>query len=196
MIKLRPVRREDAAVLVGIYRPYVEEKTASLEYDTPTVEEFTRRIESISAEFPYIVCEVDGELVGYSYAHRYKERFGYRFCAELTVYLKEGFTGKRLGTRLYSAVIELLGLMGYRNLYGIVTDPNPGSFALHKSLGFSETGREHLAGVKFGKWHDVVLFEKLIAPHEPLTDDPRGLPLTLPELGRDRFAEILAKYRE
>ena len=86
--------------------------------------------------------------------------------------------------------------MGYRNLYGIVTDPNPGSFALHKSLGFSETGREHIAGVKFGEWHDVVLFEKLIAPHEPLTDDPRGLPLTLPELGRDRFAEILAKYGE
>lgn len=66
--------------------------------------------------------------------------------------------------------------MGYRNLYGIVTDPNPGSFALHKSLGFSETGREHLAGVKFGEWHDVVLFEKLIAPHEPLTDDPRRMP--------------------
>lgn len=108
-----------------------------------------------------------------------------------------GIVGKkRLGTRLYSAIIELLGLMGYRNLYGIVTDPNPGSFALHKSLGFSETGREHLAGVKFGEWHDVVLFEKLIAPHEPLTDDPRGLPLTLPELGRDRFAEILAKYGE
>lgn len=64
-------------------------------------------------------------MVGYSYAHRYKERFGYRFCAELTVYLKEGFGKKRLGTRLYSAVIELLGLMGYRNLYGIVTDPNP-----------------------------------------------------------------------
>ena len=179
MIRLRPAKPE-----------YVEIGTASLEYDTPLVEEFGRRLESISAEFPYIVCEVDGEVVGYSYAHRYKERFGYRFCAELTVYLKEGFGKKRLGTRLYSAVIELLGLMGYRNLYGIVTDPNPGSFALHKS------GREHLAGVKFGEWHDVVLFEKLIAPHEPLTDDPRGLPPTLPELGRDRFAEILAKYGE
>lgn len=196
MIRLRPAKPEDVPALVGIYRPYVEIGTASLEYDTPSVEEFGRRLESISAEFPYIVCEVDGEVVGYSYAHRYKERFGYRFCAELTVYLKEGFGKKKLGTRLYSAVIELLGLMGYRNLYGIVTDPNPGSFALHKSLGFSETGREHLAGVKFGEWHDVVLFEKLIAPHELLTDDPRGLPLTLPELGRDRFAEILAKYGE
>ena len=178
MIRLRPAKPEDVPALVEIYRPYVEIGTASLEYDTPSVEEFGRRLESISAEFPYIVCEVDGEVVGYSYAHRYKEGFG----------------KKRLGTRLYSAVIELLGLMGYRNLYGIVTDPNPGSFALHKSLGFSETGREHLAGVKFGEWHDVVLFEKLIAPHEPLTDDPHRMPLTVSGIGQDKFAEILAEY--
>ena len=95
MIRLRPAKPEDIPALVEIYRPYVEIGTASLEYDTPSVEEFGRRLESISAEFPYIVCEVDGELVGYSYAHRYKERFGYRFCAELTVYLKEGFGKKK-----------------------------------------------------------------------------------------------------
>ncbi len=193
MIKLRPVRREDAAVLVGIYRPYVEEKTASLEYDTPTVEEFTRRIESISAEFPYIVCEVDGEVVGYSYAHRYKERFGYRFCAELTVYLKEGFGKKRLGTRLYSAVIELLGLMGYRNLYGVVTDPNPGSFALHKSLGFSETGREHLAGYKFGKWFDVVIFERQTGACGELADF-RECPRVIGEIAG--YQAVLDKWSE
>lgn len=98
MIRLRPAKPEDVPALVEIYRPYVEIGTASLEYDTPSVEEFGRRLESISAEFPYIVCEVDGEVVGYSYAHRYKERFGYRFCAELTVYLKEGF-GKKSSAR-------------------------------------------------------------------------------------------------
>ena len=87
MIKFRPVKPCDAAALVEIYRPYVEVRTASLEYDTPSVAEFTRRIETISAEFPYIVCELDGRIIGYAYAHRYKERFGYRFCAELTIYL-------------------------------------------------------------------------------------------------------------
>ena len=193
MIRLRPAKVGDAARLVEIYRPYVEVKTASLEYDTPSVEEFTRRIESISADFPYIVCELDGEPVGYAYAHRYKERFGYRFCAELTVYVKEGFTGKRLGTRLYSALIELLRMMGYKNLYGIVTDPNPGSFALHKSLGFVETGREHFAGFKFGKWFDVVLFERLIGEYGVLPDE-RFCPKRIGEI--DGYQAVLDKWSE
>ena len=193
MIKLRPVRTEDAAALVEIYRPYVEVKTASLEYDTPTVEEFTRRIESISAEFPYIVCELDGEPVGYAYAHKYKERFGYRFCAELTVYVKEGCTGHKIGTRLYSALIELLGLMGYKNLYGIVTDPNPGSFALHKSFGFKETGREHFAGYKFGKWFDVVLFERLIGTYDELPDE-RFKPKVIGDIAE--YQAVLDKWSE
>ena len=193
MIKLRPVRKEDAAALVEIYRPYVEEKTASLEYDTPTVEEFTRRIESISAEFPYIVCELDGEPVGYAYAHKYKERFGYRFCAELTVYVKEGCTGHRIGTRLYSALSELLGLMGYKNLYGVVTDPNPGSFALHRSFGFKETARVHKAGVKFGKWLDVVDFEKQIGTYDDLTDF-RECPKVIGDIAE--YQAVLDKWSE
>ena len=193
MIKLRPVRTEDAAALVEIYRPYVEEKTASLEYDTPTVEEFARRIESISEDFPYIVCELDGEPVGYAYAHKYKERFGYRFCAELTVYVKEGCTGHRIGTRLYSALIELLGLMGYKNLYGVVTDPNPGSFALHRSFGFKETARVHKAGVKFGKWLDVVDFEKQIGTYDDLTDF-RECPKVIGEIAE--YQAVLDKWSE
>ena len=187
------MRKEDAAALVEIYRPYVEVKTASLEYDTPTVEEFTRRIESISAEFPYIVCELDGEPIGYAYAHKFKERFGYRFCAELTVYVKEGCTGHRIGTRLYSALIELLGLMGYKNLYGVVTDPNPGSFALHKSFGFKETARVHKAGVKFGKWLDVVDFEKQIGTYDDLTDF-RECPKVISEIAE--YQAVLDKWSE
>lgn len=195
MIRFRPVKPCDAAALVEIYRPYVEIKTASLEYDTPSVDEFTRRIETISAEFPYIVCELDGRIIGYAYAHRYKERFGYRFCAELTIYLAGDCTKQGIGRRLYSALIELLGLMGYKNLYGIVTDPNPGSFALHRSLGFTETGREHLAGVKFGKWLDVVLFERQLGDYNELSDE-RVCPRTVGELGADVYDSILLKWSD
>lgn len=195
-LSLRSASVDDTDTLLAIYRPYVERSSATLEDDVPTREEFAERIRGTLAEFPYIVCEKDGKVVGYAYAHKYKQRIGYRFCAELSVYVAEDCRGAGVGRRLYGALIELLENMRYTNLYGIVTDPNPGSFALHAAFGFRETGREHLSGVKFGEWHDVVLFEKLIAPHEPLTDDPHRMPLTISDLGQDRFAEILAKYGE
>ena len=172
--------------MLAISRPYVEHATVTLEHDVPTLDEFCGRIREVSEEFPWLVCEMDGVIVGYAYAHRYKVRFGYRFCAELSVYIDENCRAMGLGRRLYGALIELLTRMGYKNLYGIVTDPNPASFALHEAMGFFESGREHLAGNKFGDWHDVVHFERIIGPHE-VTADPahwRDCPKSFDELGQ------------
>ena len=60
----------DAKALLAIYAPYTE-GTASFEEGPPSLEEFAGRIREISAVYPYIVCEVDGEIAGYAYAHRY-----------------------------------------------------------------------------------------------------------------------------
>jgi phosphinothricin acetyltransferase len=196
-ILLRRAAVSDAAALLEIYRPYVENTSVTLEYDVPTVEEFAGRIREFTEDFPYLVCEVDGEIAGYAYAHRYKVRFGYRFCAELSVYIREDIRGKGLGRRLYGALIELLAMMGYKNLYGIVTNPNPPSFALHTAMGFRETGREHLAGFKRGEWRDVVLFERHIGGHENTADTAhwRDRPLRFDELGEAADA-VLEKYAQ
>ncbi len=196
-IKLRLAAPSDAARLLEISRPYVETTTVTFEYDTPSVDEFRNRICEYSAEFPYIVCECDGTAVGYAYAHKYKTRFSYRFAAELSIYLDMNFRGKGLGRIMYGALIELLTLMGYKSLYGTVTFPNPASCALHESFGFYETGREHLVGYKFGKWIDVIIFERLIGEREE-SENPavwRKCPLTIGELG-DKAYEILGKYEK
>lgn len=191
-IRLRIASAADAGVLSEIYRPYVEGSSVTLEYDPPTAEEFAGRIADITGEFPYLICELDGKAVGYAYAHRYKQRFGYRFCAELSVYIDGSYRGRGLGRRLYGALIELMSLMGYLNLYGVVTDPNPASFALHREFGFYETGREHSAGVKFGEWHDVVIFEKLIGNHDRLGE--RDCPLRFDRIPPETVRDILDKF--
>ena len=61
----------DAQALLAIYAPYTF-GTASFEDGPPALEEFAARIRDISAVYPYIVCEVDGEIAGYAYAHLYK----------------------------------------------------------------------------------------------------------------------------
>ena len=83
--------------------------------------------------------------------------------------------------------------MGYKNLYGVVTDPNPGSFALHKSFGFKETARVHKAGVKFGKWLDVVDFEKQIGTYDDLTDF-RECPKVIGDIAE--YQAVLDKWSE
>ncbi|MCI8387776.1 MAG: N-acetyltransferase [Clostridiales bacterium] len=195
-IKLRTVSIEDTDTLLSIYRPYVENATVTMEYDAPTHEEFAGRIRDTSGEYPYLVCERDGNIVGYAYAHRYKQRYGYRFCAELSVYVSLNCRRSGLGSRMYGALIELMQKMGYLNLYGLVTDPNPASFGLHRSLGFKESGREHIAGYKFGDWHDVVLFERIIGEHNSEDDMSkwRDCPRRFDELLPNEVEDILSKY--
>ena len=189
-IKLRLARPEDAPRLVEIYNYYIEATTVTLECETLNRDEFASRIRETLGEFPYIVCEYDDRAVGYAYAHKFKTRYGYRFCAELSVYCDREYRGRGIGKRLYAALIELLTLQGYTNLYGVVTSPNPASEALHRAFGFVEVGREHLAGHKFGRWFDVAVLEYLApTPRDTLPESP----IRFDSLENDAVARILSE---
>ena len=61
-ITLRMASPADAEKMLAIYAPYVENTSITFEYVPPTVEEFTHRVERILPQFPWLVCEVDGEI--------------------------------------------------------------------------------------------------------------------------------------
>ena len=93
MINIRRVKKSDADALLNIYTHYVH-TPISFECDVPSSEEFLKRICQISKDYPYLVCEVDGNIVGYAYANKFKEREAYQGGAELTVYIDEKYNGK------------------------------------------------------------------------------------------------------
>lgn len=156
---------DDAAALLAIYAPYIG-TPVTFEYDIPSLEEFRRRIETISGEYPYLVWEEDGVILGYAYAHRHMERAAYQWNAELSVYLDMNARGRGLGTKLYTVLIELLKQQGIRNVFGCVTLPNEQSEALHRAMGFALVGKYSMAGYKNGLWRDVGWFQKQIAAYD------------------------------
>lgn len=162
MIKLRLATPDDCGAILEIYRPYVEGTSITFELETPTRDAFSVRMSDIMSFFPYLVAERDGEVVGYAYAHFLHERAAYRFNAELSVYIKRGRTGGGVGSKLYSALIELLRTQGFCKLYGIVTMPNAASDALHRRFGFEPLIRFANQGFKLGEWHDVMWYELVL----------------------------------
>lgn len=163
---------EDAPDLLAIYEHYIQ-TSATFEYTLPTPEEFAERIRSIRECYPYLVaCGDDGRPIGYAYAHRAWERAAYSWNAELSAYLAPEAAGHGLGQQLCRMLLALLRRQGVRSAYGVVTQPNPASTRLHEALGFHPAARLHRVGYKDGAWHDVVWYEKEIAPHggapEPL----------------------------
>ena len=95
--KLRITEPEDAAGLLDIYKPYVLHTAITFEYEVPSLQEFEQRIRQFSAQYPYLVCEAGGELLGYAYAHRFQERAAYGWNAECSVYVSQQAAGRHIG---------------------------------------------------------------------------------------------------
>lgn len=87
---IRKVEIADAKAIVDIYNYYVENTAVSFETETLTVNEMAERIKEISSKFPYFVYEKDGKILGYCYAHQWKERAAYSKTLETTIYITSG----------------------------------------------------------------------------------------------------------
>ena len=153
---IRRAKAEDGAALCAIYAPYITDTTITFEYEVPTDAAFSDRIRETAAQFPYLVCEKDGGIIGYAYAHRIRERAAYDWDAELSIYLAQGTHGHGVGTTVLACLIDLLELQGLRHLYSCVTLPNEKSIRMHKKYGFEDCGRLKEVGMKFGRRLDVV----------------------------------------
>ena len=187
-MEIRFVVPDDSRALLDVYAQYVD-TPVTFECALPSEHEFSERIAAVSAWDPWLVSGEGGQLAGYACAHRYMEREAYQWGAELSVYLDRNHTSRGLGKRLYRMLMEILIRQGVRTAYARVTLPNAGSRALHESLGFREVGICRNAGYKRGTWHDVMWYEKQLAPYD---ENPAPLK-SVRELPQECLLEMISQ---
>lgn len=158
-VHLRPVQESDAPALCALYAPYVLHTSITFEYEVPSEQEFIGRIRTHTADYPWLVCESEGELLGYAYGCRHRYRTAYQWSPESAIYLAAGAQGRGIGKALYQTLFDLLSLQGYFTVYGGVALPNEKSEALHRACGFEVIGDFKKVGYKLGQWHDVRWFQ-------------------------------------
>lgn len=152
---------EDAKQVASIYNHYVLHSVVTFEEDTVTQEQILQRItETLEEGLPYLVVEDEGEVVGFSYASKWKGRCAYRFAVESTVYLADGYGAKGMGSLVYAELLNQLLEKGFKTAIGGISLPNEASVALHEKLGFTKVGHFRRVGYKFNKWVDVGYWQK------------------------------------
>ena len=117
---IRFAKEADIPAILDIYGPYVLNTAISFEYSVPTSEEFTERFRSITAQFPWLVWEENGIVLGYAYGSLPFGRAAYRWVAASSIYLAPQARGKGIGTQLYRALEKILQAQGYRKTYAII----------------------------------------------------------------------------
>jgi L-amino acid N-acyltransferase YncA len=169
---IRPARIEDSAAICRIYNPYVLQTVVSFEEKVVTPEEMAKRIGKVAAAaLPWLVLEEEGALVGYAYATPWKERLGYRYAAESSIYLGASAAGQGCGTRLYAALLAELRALPLRTVIGGIALPNDASVGLHEKLGFRKVAHFERVGWKCGRWVDVGYWQLALSEAE----GPAGL---------------------
>lgn len=163
-IIVRDATEADFTAIRRIYANEVLHGLASFEEVAPTVAEMIeRRRIVLGLGLPYLVAELDGEIVGYSYATAFRPRPAYRYTVEDSVYVAPEMQGRGIGRALLGALIERCEAGPWRQMIAVIGDSgNAGSIGLHARLGFQMVGIMQSTGFKLGRWVDTVIMQRAL----------------------------------
>lgn len=162
-MKIRPATPDDVADIREIYAHAVLTGTGTYELDPPDEAEMLRRFKHVTSNnFPWIIAEEGGVVLGYAYASPFRTRPAYRWVIEDSIYVAPEAKGQGVGKALLHELLLQCEALGYHQMIAVIGDGkgNRGSVALHQSLGFDLSGTIAGSGFKFGQWIDTVIMQK------------------------------------
>jgi L-amino acid N-acyltransferase YncA len=149
------------AAITAIYAHFVETTTATFDLVAPGEATMLRRMQSVTdCGLPYLAAELEGYLVGYSYAAPFRPREGYRFTVEDSIYVRADCRGHGVGKLLLGELISRCRAVNRHSMIACICGVNPPSIALHTALGFQTVGTFPEAGRKFGQWLDLTMLQR------------------------------------
>jgi phosphinothricin acetyltransferase len=152
----------DAGQIAAIYNYYIEHTVITFEETILDESVMRNRIIETTKKYPWLVREENGVVMGYAYAHQWRERESYRFSVEDSVYVKNGAQSRGIGSSLLQRLIDNLRERGAHAVVAGITLPNEQSARLHEKFNFVKAGEFREIGFKNNRWLAVGFWELLL----------------------------------
>lgn len=165
---IRNLKEEDIPQILDLYNWYIVNGEQSFETEPVSLEIFTERTHGIAKDFPYIVLEEDGKVVGYAYLSKFAQRYAYRFSCDLSIYVDHTRSHKGYGSILMKEILKIAKDCHYHSVFSVITSSNQASIHIHEKFGFIKRGTMVESGYKHGKWLSVDYYQLCF----PVTDPP------------------------
>ncbi len=163
IITIRGALPADAAAITAIYNHYVRETIITFEERPVLPDEVNKRIQEVlTSQLPWLIAELDHEIVGYAHASKWKERTAYRFSVEVTVFISPNHFRYGIGFQLYNQLLPALKAKGVHAAMGGIALPNSASVGLHERFGFEKVAHFKEIGFKFDQWIDVGYWQRIL----------------------------------
>jgi len=162
-INIRPYQTEDTHAILAIINHNILNSTALYDYNIRSYEQQRNILEEkISKNFPVIVAELDGNVVGFGMYSEFRFREAYKFTVEHSVYVNEAFHGKGIGKQLLQELIVLARKQKLHTMIAVIDSENQSSVEFHEKFGFKTVGIIKESGYKFDRWLHSVFMQLIL----------------------------------
>ena len=171
-MQIRDATPADLPEIQAIYAHHVLHGTGTFEEEPPSIEEMAVRYRKVVDHgWAWLVASDATGVLGFAYYSQFRDRSAYRYTAEDSIYIRDDVRGQGVGKALGARMIDIATQAGFRTMIAVIGDSeNVGSIGVHASLGFQHVGTLRSAGLKFGRWLDVVQMQRTLGAGD--TDIP------------------------
>ena len=182
-VTIRVATQDDACFVHDVYGHFVYHSNTTFSTENPDVSAYREKILHTLERYPFYICEADGRPCGFAYGAQIRPHEAYQWDVEGTIYLAPDAPKRMgIGSKLYQALIDTLQAQGYKTVYGVITDQNEPSLAMHRAMGFHEAGHFRNMGYKNGQWLGVIWMQLDIGSFDSAPEAP--IPFALWRQGR------------
>mgnify|MGYP000870147629 FL=1 len=162
-IAIRPYQTQDTQAILDIINYNILHSTALYDYNIRTYEQQKAILDDkLAKNFPVIVAEANGQVVGFGMYSEFRFREAYKFTVEHSVYVANDYHGKGIGNLLLAELITLAKVQKLHTMIAVIDAENQGSVSFHEKFGFKTVGIIKESGYKFNRWLHSVFMQLIL----------------------------------
>ena len=140
-LKIKSIAAKHLRDAHKIYNYYITNSYSNFEEKKLTFKDFYKNYKNIiDKKLPYLVALYDEKVVGIAYLNQFREKSGYRFAFENTIYIHNHYIKQGIGSKLLKALIDCSKKNKKIKLIVAVIGSidSQSSIKIHQKLGFKK----------------------------------------------------------
>jgi L-amino acid N-acyltransferase len=162
-VTILPATAADLPSILKIVNHSILFTTANYHYETQTLAQQKAWFNSKKEQnFPIFVAILDQKVIGFGSYGTFREKIGYQFTVEHSVYVMDEFIGKGIGKLLMQKLIQTANENNIHVMIGCIDADNESSIAFHEKFGFTIAGKFSQVAFKFDRWLNLVMMQLVL----------------------------------